>query len=322
MKIILGSGKTAHLIGDPHLGRKFEVGVPLTRRGDREARQFSKFTEELSQPCDYNIMVGDLLDNPYVSYGVVLQTATAYLKAAERHPDTVFIIMAGNHDLPRNISAIGAFDAFEKMLKGRFQNLQVWRSPRVIDDEIVIFPWQWGISATQQVLDVEPMIGACRTKVAIGHWDLMSYGGDDSHMAPTKELIDAGCGTIEHIYSGHYHTEGDYQVHGHTVHCTGSLEPYSHGEDPHGEVYVTLSLDEAMDGRDLSNKCVRVALLPGEELPTDLDCFALTAIKAADGDQEGTEMVSLGNFDWAAILQEKLAPLHPTVRAFISERLT
>jgi hypothetical protein len=99
------------------------------------------------------------------------------------------------------------------------------------------------------------------------------------------------------------------------------MEPYSHGEDPDGEIYVTLSLDEASDGRDLTAKCVRVVLKDGEELPDSLDCMALTAIKEKAVADEG-EVVSLGKFEWKSVLDEALADLDPEVRQFIMERLS
>src|SRR3546814_19137811 len=62
------------------------------------------------------------------------------------------------------------------------------------------------------------------------------------------------------IYSGHYHLPGEYEVDGHTVVCTGSMEPYSHAEDPSGDLYVTLTLAELEARDDLHDKCVRVLL--------------------------------------------------------------
>src|SRR3546814_16299307 len=61
------------------------------------------------------------------------------------------------------------------------------------------------------------------------HWDLQSFGGDDSHICPTAALK-AKFGDGLTIYSGHYHLPGEYEVDGHTVVCTGSMEPYSHAD--------------------------------------------------------------------------------------------
>ena len=72
---------------------------------------------------------------------------------------------------------------------------------------------KWGVPAADQV----PFIVEAHT--AIGHWDLQSFGGDDSHIAPTLMLAAKG---MKQIISGHYHVPGDYEVEGHTVVCTGS----------------------------------------------------------------------------------------------------
>src|SRR3546814_20896947 len=86
-----------------------------------------------------------------------------------------------------------------------------------------------------------------------------SFGGDDSHICPTAALK-AKFGDGLTIYSGHYHLPGEYEVDGHTVVCTGSMEPYSHAEDPSGDLYVTLTLAELEARDDLHDKCVRVLL--------------------------------------------------------------
>jgi Calcineurin-like phosphoesterase len=311
MKITLPSGKTAWLIGDPHLGRKFETGVPLHRRGEREKKQMERFVTELNtQGVDYNIMVGDLFDHPHVGYGVTVAAAEAYRAAAKANWDIEYIAMAGNHDLPRNLGVVGAWDAFAKMLQG--SSVNVATTPR-IKDEMAIFPWDWSCSALDQLelLQHEP------ASVAIGHWDLRSYGGDDSHIAPVDQLYDMG---ILQVFSGHYHTAGDYPVGNGVVHCTGSMEPYSHAEDPDGEIYVTLTLTEANDGRDLTDKCVRLLLADDEEVPYDLDCMALT-YKRQTEHSEQLQTLGTHDFDWRGIMEEALAPLVPEVRSFIQDRI-
>lgn len=311
MNITLPSGMTAHLIGDPHAGKKFETGVPLHRRGEREKHQMERFRRELAEPCDYNVCVGDLFDHPYVSYSVTLSVAAAYIEAALRTPETIFIALAGNHDLSRNLSVAGAFDAFEKMVAG-VANIFVVRKPCAIG-EMALFPWEWGVPAVEQLkgLTLGPAM------VAIGHFDLRSYGGDDSHLAPVDELNALG---ITEIYSGHYHLPGDYDVASGLVHCTGSMEPYSHAEDPAGEMYVTLTLAEAMDGRDLNDKNVRLILEEGEEVPYDLDCMALT-FKRSMEHTEQLQTMGTADFDWRGIMEEALSPLDPEVKTFILDRI-
>lgn len=305
----------AKLIGDPHLGLKFERGVPLHRRGEREKRQFEKFVEALHTPdVDFNVMVGDLFEHPFVGHGVVVRAAEAYLAAAEALPDTTFIAMAGNHDRPRNLSVQGAWDSFVQMVDGRFDNLFVVDEPRVLDP-FVLLPWQWDVSAVDQVSHLRDLSDF----IAIGHYDLRSYGGDDSHLYPTKQLAELG---VSRFYGGHYHVPGEYVVAGHTVHCTGSLEPYSHGEDPSGEIYVTVPLSEVETSPDqFRDKCVRVILKPGETLPENLDCLALTPKYETEETQEIPE-VQMDGFDWKKVLDHELKQVgDDEVVDFIKDRL-
>lgn len=313
MKITLPSGATAWLIGDVHAGRKFERGVPVHRRGEREKSQYAHFIAELNTPdVDYNIMVGDLHDHPHVSAAIVVALAEAYLNAATIRPKTLFIALAGNHDLSRDIAVVGAWQLFCRIVDDRLPNLITVTEPLSLG-ELRLYPWQWGVSAVEQLaLDVP----TSTPTTAIGHWGLQSFGGDDSHMCPTKELKALG---VSEIFSGHYHNAGDYNVAGHLVTCTGSLEPYSHAEDPEGDIYVTLTLAEAMDGRDLHNKFVRLELEADEIVPEELDCQALTIRRVQ---AEAQEILPQEDFEWQKILDEALNGLTPEVTGFIKERLT
>ncbi|SKB63475.1 metallophosphoesterase family protein [Sphingopyxis flava] len=311
MKFSLTNGKTVALIGDPHLGRKFENGVPLHRRGERERKQLTNFQEQLAQDVDIVVSMGDTFDHPAVSNRVVMDVYNAVEAAAV---DRTVIIIAGNHDLPRNLTTIGAFEILEALLDGN-PNVMIVRKPTLYRG-LAIFPWEWDVSAFAQV----EAFPSGEAEVALGHWDLQSFGGDDSHICPTAALK-AKFGDDLAIYSGHYHLPGDYEVDGHIVHCTGSMEPYSHAEDPDGSLYVTLTLEELEARDDLHDKCVRVLLAEGEELPSDLDCLALTAKRAAKEDTEVGE-ITLGDFNWSSILAQKLEPLTPEVRGFIEERLS
>ncbi|MGI9361634.1 MAG: metallophosphoesterase, partial [Parasphingorhabdus sp.] len=295
--------------GDVHAGRRFERGVPLHRRGEREAAQLARLQEELATPnITINITIGDLFDHPHVGYGTVLEVAQAYLNADSA---VQYFIMAGNHDLPRNVEVVGAFDVFEKIVAAR-PNITVVRNPLVWEG-IAMFPWEWTRSAEEQVADLDDQ----EYDVVVGHFDLQSFGGDDSHMVPVNVIPD----NVE-LYSGHWHLPGDYKVSGRTVHCTGSMLPFSHAEDPEGEIYVTLTLDEfnAENPAGFKNKCVRILLKPGEELPVDLDCLALTAKRHVEEEAE-KEAEALGDFNWSAILATKIGVLEPHVQEFIHEKI-
>lgn len=303
------------LVGDPHLGRKFEMGVPLARRGEREQMQLEDFVRAIAQPGKVVVVVGDLFDHPYVSYAVLKQAAEALLREARERPDVMFYVMAGNHDMPRNITAIGAFDIVTMVLSDRLPNLWVVKTP-IIADGLAMFPWEWDVSALDQL----PREPRSDVYAVIGHWDLKSFGGSDRHLAPVARLREL-FGDVP-IYSGHFHVPGEYPLAGGSVVCTGSLQPYAHDQDPGGTLYVTLDRAEAMSRTDLRNKNVRVLLEPGEGLP-ELDCLSLTHTRKAAAIDEGASWSAPTpvTFDWQKTLASKLDPLDPVVRTFITERI-
>lgn len=308
----LRDGRLVGLIGDPHLGRKFETGVPLHRRGERELSQSVQFAAEHHCGADIIIQVGDLFDHPEVPRSVVLAAAQACLTAAENNPDTLIIEMAGNHDQPRNLSTVGAWPLFKKMVENRFPNLLVVDRPCVVEG-IALFPWEWNRTALSQLEDV----AGEKAEHAVGHWDLTVFDGKDDHLVPARALRDMFGDQLQ-IWSGHYHVPAVYEVDGVPVTCTGSMQPYSHGEDPEGKLYVTLTRAEALERDDLSDKCVRIILAPGEELP-EIDCLALTHKREQQEKDQTT--VSYDDFDFATLVAERIKDRDPVVRTFIEERM-
>lgn len=312
--LTLPSGRRVHLIGDPHLGKKFEQGVPSHRRGEREHMQAVDFTAELETDADMIVMVGDLFDTPYVSDAVIVAAARAMLGAAERNPDVTFVALAGNHDVPRNLTVVGAWQAFREMTAGRLSNLFVLTQPAVVDG-VALFPWEWDRRADAQVTDLLDHRGV---ELAVGHWDLSVFDGKDDHLAPVA-AIRAAWGEIP-VWSGHYHKAGAYEVNGITVWCTGSMQPYSHSEDDEGRLYVTLTREEALARDDLHDKHVRILLAPGEDMP-DIDCLALTHKRVRE-EAEVEETITADDFDFNSLVIASIQDRAPQVRDRIMERMS
>lgn len=284
------------LIGDPHLGRPFKTGVPIHRRGDREELQFKEFQEQLDRPCSKNIMVGDLFDEPNVSLAIIYRTATVYIEAANKRPTTLFILMAGNHDLNRQLHEKGAFHILKLTLSG-VDNIIVVDEPTHIDG-VSLFPWQWERTALEQIEGIKA------GWLAVGHWDLKDFGGSVAHMCPAKELTAQG---YEEIWSGHYHVAGPYDVEGITVNCTGSMQPYTHAEDPSGRLYMTVSLLEleSIHPSIIKDRNVRVLLETGEVLPTGIDCLSLTSKRIGEPETLDFHEVGIGDFNMVNTLKQK-----------------
>lgn len=327
---VLSRGARVHLIGDPHLGKKFgqEQGVLLHRLGERELGQSLQFAAELETDADVIVMIGDLFDNPYVTNAVIVAAARAMLGAAERNPDTLYVAIAGNHDKPRNLTLVGAWHAFREMTQDRLTNLLILDRPAIVGP-LAFFPWEWDRRADAQV--VEPIADATpdwgtkgwgendQVEHAIGHWDLSVFDGKDDHLAPVAALA-AAFPKLVGVWSGHYHKPGLYPVDGTEVRCTGSMLPYAHGE---GDLYVTLTREEALLRDDLHDKHVRLLLAPGEDEP-DIDCLALTHKRVRpDVEEDGTELtVSVDDFDFHRIVRERIHDRDPIVRGFIEERMS
>lgn len=305
------------LIGDPHMGRVFK-GVPLHRKGERERMQLDDLRRLLLTPCRMNINVGDTFDKPSVDMKFVHAVADLYDEASAALPDTQFIVLAGNHDLFREIvdkdgkPLKGAFHALARMI-GHLSNVHVLFEPAIMND-VGFFPWQWEVSAKDQV---DALVG--NYSGAVGHWDLADFGGNNEHLVPVEGLLAHGA---TEFWSGHFHVAGDYIIEGHTVHCTGSLQPYTHGEDPAGVLYRTVTLDE-LEGMDTLNFNLRVVLKPGESLPT-VDCLSIIPMR--EGATEAVSFsddVGLGDFNLATTLGQKFEELQvPTkVQHFIQEKI-
>lgn len=307
-------GTDGWIIGDPHFGRNFANGTPLHRRGERERMQREQFIEELNTDASTIVMVGDLFDKPLVPLNTLSQVIQDVKDAAMARPNVDFVMMAGNHDKSRQLDQMGAWEIFS-MAVGWLSNVHIVDDYAVIND-VAYFGWDWSSTAAEQVerlTDYEPG----RIDTAVGHWDLIDFGGDTSHMVPVKQLL-AINPNVE-IYSGHYHLEGVHTVEGVNVNCTGSMQPYAHGE---GDMYVTLTVDEALARDDLHDKCVRIVLQPGEILP-DIDCLQLTTTREAS-EEEAIEIEVTAVFNLKATLDQAFVEYEvpDQVQLFIKEKLS
>lgn len=306
------------LIGDPHITRKFEFGVPLARRGERENLLFEDFKARLYAGTEsIVIVVGDLLEKPICSLVDLHRIMNILLTAACRQPNRTFLIMCGNHDISPQVNTPGAFDILV-MLNGYMPNLHFINKPTVYEG-IALFPWEWDRTALEQLEDV-------KTKsfhTAVGHWDLVAYDENHTeHLCPARELSDMGA---KKIYSGHWHVKGDYKVDGVTVHCTGSMQPMTHAEDPEGKLYVTLTVEEYndTDPETLKNKYVRVTASEGVEVDALRDCLGFKVQRSAHNNEEDRYDVEVKDFKVSDIIEKNLNKheVPKEVGQFIKERI-
>ena len=307
------------LIGDPHITRKFEFGVPLPRKGEREASLFADFKNRLYQGDErIVIMVGDLFERPICSLKDLFNTANIILDAAQSQPQRLFFMMCGNHDISPQRDNPGAFDIL-KLFDGMLHNLFIVNKPMVYE-KIAFLPWEWERISEEQLDDLEGE----SFDVAVGHWDLVSYDEHHTdHLCPAEKLVQMGA---ESLYSGHWHIAGDYKVEGHTVHCTGSMQPMTHAEDPESKLYVTMSLEdyEKADPETLKDKYVRVVAPEGAEVDSLENCLGFKVQRAAtESGEEDRYDVEIGEFKVSDIIENNLKKheVPAEVGAFIKERI-
>lgn len=292
------------IIGDVHLGRTFKNGVPLDRRGEREAMLLAQFEQEMNMVDDGDIVcqIGDLFDRYVVPLYVIMQTAVIIRRAAEDHPRVSYIFIAGNHDLSRDADRVSAFEVLEQML----------RSPKnilfVIDTSVRIggyafIPWS-PFKTAQEMVEMLPPEE--RYEAILGHWDIDGFGKDLPNLIPTALLSTL----TDKVYTGHVHKPQTFTRDGIEVDVVGSMQPLAHGEEAEPKMYLTISLEELeANSLDLSRCCVRILLKPGEvaPIPSEVGCLQLTVKREGVEEAEDIE-VEFDDFDFEGLLREALGP--------------
>lgn len=305
------------LIGDPHLGRVFKANVPLDRRGDREEMMFAEFEKQINDPLNTSaviLIVGDLFEHWFIDYKYLYRTIKILQEWHPRFPMQRIVIMQGNHDYSPTKEVKGAFDILDLAMKGN-ERVHIVRKPTVLFG-VALFPWEWDRTALEQLNDI-----TLWPDTAVGHWDLVDYGGDTGHLCPARALQEAG---VKRIVSGHWHLAGIYSVDGVDVECTGSMQPMTHAEDPKGNMYVSLTAREYANAPPDSfrDKYVRVMVDKGEAIVAPPDCLGFkTQFKPTE--RQEAERVTLGDFDIQKILDTKLKQhtVPDEVQKEIKERL-
>lgn len=286
---------TPTFLGDPHLGRKFENGVPLHRRGEREESVWNDFEKSLMSVtgADVHICVGDLFDRYSVPESVVLRAAAIYEAAIAANPAVRYVVVRGNHDVVRKADSKSSFDVFKAIVEP--MGVVVVTEPTTVlmpDSQV------YGLIPYDPFRAPAELVESLPNKfydTVVGHWDL---DGNGENLIP----IDALKKKTNNVVTGHVHLAQTRKAGKLTIRSTGSMQPYAHGE---GDLYVTLTVEELVkaDPERLKNNCVRLRLQPGEEIPPELpDCLQFTTervdqVKADIGDVQFEAFSLKGLFD-------------------------
>ena len=309
--------QTVNFIGDPHFGRKFG-DVPLHRRGDREKMQLALFKAMLAEEADICIMVGDLFDTFTVSNETLVTVWEALYDAAKANPNRQFIMVMGNHDVSRDTSLVSSFEVLKQMCEALMNITFVTNIHEFMiegdNDPILVVPYS-AFKTSDQVLkdylaNTHP---TQKYSMVVGHWDTMAVG-DQHNLIPLALLAPV----TKEIVTGHVHTPETFKVNAFgekiadgpfptNVTITGSMMPYSHGEDPEHNIYVSLTVEQievalASDPKAFHDKCLRVIMVPGEVPPQDIDCLQLSC-KYVEGEKEKQEVV-METFSFQALFDK------------------
>jgi hypothetical protein len=278
------------ILGDTHIGRRFINAVPLHRRGEREGLIRAQFRRGLDPGGSrLHVHMGDVFDASEVGYADLLFVSRAYLNAARSAPDTLFVVLRGNHDKSRDLTATCAFEVFRELVRQQ-ENILVVEDHAQANERFAFFGWCPDKSAEELVAEARAAF-AFRPEAVFGHWDVDTRS-DPFNLIPTKLLADW---EVKKAYTGHVHLPDQFTRDGVDVTVTGSMVPLAHGEDPTGDWYVTLRPDEITDPAVLRNKCVRIILAPGEVWDQELDCLQLKIERV--GPEEQAVEVSMDGFD-------------------------
>lgn len=278
-------------LGDPHLGRKFETGVPVHRRGERERMQLEKFRRALFETdADVHVTMGDLFDKFIVPPEIVLFAASTYFEAASKNPNTIYVVLRGNHDVSRNTDKASSWDLFVALVDQHPNIVAVDQEPWGYENLLFVpyDPFNYDHLEEHLVETVDTVFA---------HFDIVDFGGHN--VIPTKLFAEHG---VKTVYNGHDHNARELDRDGVHVVVTGSMEPFTHAEDAAGDLYITVTLAE-LAGLDVTDKNVRVLLQPGEALPADIDCLSLIGKRVT---VEEDRVVDTSDFD-AIDLKDMLA---------------
>lgn len=273
-------------IGDPHLGKTFKTGVPSSKLGARETLVIKEF-ETLMFPTESSsvthvVIMGDLFDKYIVSPNIVMIAYDLFIKASEQYPHIEYYLIPGNHDFSRDVSKKSSYCLLYLMLQG-LSNIHIVYDKYlhvVVDDEHSLFFDSYDAFHKEREESYYTYPFQRNFKmISFGHWD--SIKNEFGSYYPHKHIVDFS----STIVSGHIHTPEQFESEGVEYIYTGSLQPYSHAEDPLNQFYTTIKYDllesyfekELQDSLDkLSSKNVRISCYPGYVLPYELNCLSLT----------------------------------------------
>lgn len=267
-------------IGDPHFGRKFLTGVPKDRLGDREKLILEDFKTLLSSNVDYIIIMGDLFDKFIVTPTVVQIVYDCLVNTS-----TSIYILPGNHDLSKDTTKVSSFNLLKILVNKTLKNVKIIDKTEIIsvnDNFCLVLDAYCPFSNTSVLSEdlKNQLLSKKKSKtkiISFGHWDSLDI--IDDGWIPSDLMLQLS----DLVVSGHEHSFKSYIYPKDTtktpVLFTGSMQPYSHAEDPLKEYYVTIDEDDLEDflkDNDTTNKCIRIFCSKDFVLSEPINCLSLS----------------------------------------------
>lgn len=290
-----------YTIGDVHLGKKFRSkDIPLDKRGVREKlllARFQLYVNNAIKQCksgNYKgiVFLGDLFDSFCVSYEDLLMAYQILYEIEKAHIPCY--ILAGNHDVSKDMTRISAFSLLRKMMHdggcryiGFIENdIKVYS----LEDNIsyIFVPYVYGKNYEEQLAPYAKLPGK---KIVFGHFE-----------EPYTNWLKAN---FTEIYTGHIHLPRKEA----NVTVVGSIMPLTFAEDPTNQFMRTCTLAdyEADLAYGLSSyRCYRIKLNEGEELPKDPDCLQMSVYKVGEINDTEDLSVAFETFDLEKLMHEAL----------------
>lgn len=240
------------------------------------------------------VVLGDLFDKAIVNPTVVLMAFNIIITALNNNPNIRYTLIPGNHDLSKDISKKSSYELLYYLLLPYkdITNLNVlFKEPMYLkvfsdkEEEKIhsvltfdcYFPFQEDRVSFKDIIkeSFDPEVSF----ITFGHYDNVDILGNE--YLPLPDFLEYS----DLIVSGHYHTPvlssyalDDVKKSSRKVVFAGSMQPYTHAEDPDKYIYITLTPEELedIDLKTLKNKCVRIYCDNDFALTSTLDCLSLS----------------------------------------------
>ncbi len=277
------------IIGDVHIGKTFRTGVPKDRLGERESMVLNQLTELLDRDVNYIVLVGDLFDKVRVSNSDLYNLINIIETAVTSKPDVMFVIINGNHDMPKEVDRISSFQLFEKYFERTpFDNLKIISKHstdniHALDehDTLLYFSHYNAFSALDEEVDseffTEDLVNSYTHRIAFGHWETIDFGSDHFIDRDVPKIV---LKNFTAVVTGHEHKPKLTILEDVPVLTSGSMQPYAYGEELAYEkdFYVTLPsavVKERLkkDSLAFKDSYVKILVESAEDLVDPFDCL-------------------------------------------------